>query len=158
MRGLLLGSMLLLAGTAQAQQASYTYINQPPRYWIDNNPSALFALNLPRIGQTFRVQTLLGCEAGFFLENFTLLTGLRQPNFDLGPFGIPGMLYSSAEVSMSTGHGGSNCGLLFVIRFVIPSNPALVGASFYQQTLLTNFVGPAIRIRLGRGGHGIIGT
>ena len=90
------------------------------------------------------------------VRGFAVLTGLSQPNLDLGPLGIRSMLYSSAEVSMDMGFW-PNCTPL-VIGFVIPLNPALVGASFYQQTLGSLSANGSTVYYLSRGGHGVIGT
>ena len=160
MRNTLLALALVLSPALAAQQASYTYIDQPPQY---GNPSPLWlhALNAPKSGQLFRVQVPGSWISGRFCwVTYYFLTGVSNPSLDLGPMTnwmVPSYLFSSAESIIPI----PNIGWVprtYTFSFRIPSSPALLGTSFYQQVLNRRSGSCRNSVRLGRGGHGIIGT
>lgn len=157
-----LTASVVFAYAAVAQQASYTYIDQPPQY--ANNASWLTAQNRPVIGQTLRLMV----ETTFGGTRY-LLTGFSNPRMDLAPFsGSPfgcvvplfgSVLYSSGEVALLIAQGASP----IVVPMPVPNSGALLGASFYQQVVEmvpgSCFSVPSYppTVSLSRGGHGVIG-
>jgi hypothetical protein len=145
----------LLPTALSAQQASYTYLDQPARY---DNWHGLRPLNLPRAGQVFQLEvpswTWNLCDEWV---TYWLLTGLSNPAIDLGPLGIPSVLMSSGEAIVSTldpSHGA------IVISYPIPSHPGMLGMAFYQQLYAYSeqlCVSPTPYQSLSRAGRGVIG-
>ena len=91
------------------------------------------------------------------------MTGVRNPNLDLGPFGIArARLFTSAETIQLRPNMGPYSPCVTKVLFPIPNDRNLLGLSFYQQIMLIHLQSLnqtcPIRISLSRGGHGIIGT
>jgi uncharacterized membrane protein YjjB (DUF3815 family) len=155
MRRLLPALLFLLPGVLGAQAASYTYINQKAPYKNPSWPSGpwLTALNLPKIGTTFKVQVPASMASTFY---FTLAFGVRNPNTPIGGFSRGwGYLYSSAEILVSTPRAST---AMVTLSFAIPNSSQLLGARFYQQVVGDYWLSNSnIWTTLSRGGVGVIG-
>ena len=127
MRTMVLAFTFLLPGVVDAQQASYTYINQkaPDKNW---NSPGLTALSLPRIGTTFKIQVPASNIP--FTPSYLGL-GLNNPNVPVPALG--GYLFTSADVVMLT--PPAPIAGMTTMSFPIPNSPQLVGVRFYQQVL-----------------------
>ncbi len=162
----LLGSMiagvvLMFAMPLAAQAASYTYINQPGQ---TTGPYMLTALNLPRVGTTFKVQVpnawSLGWAHGPFFDQYTYLAlGTKNPNIPIPALG--GFLFTSADIVMAPWNQ-QRLGGTVTVSFQIPNSSQLVGVRFYQQVLAvysTRYPSsmPTYAYTLSRGGYGVIG-
>ncbi len=159
---ILAGIVLLFAMPLSAQAASYTYINQKAPY-KNPNPPLLTALNLPKVGTTFKVQVPNGgntctgwCLTGCSQVNYYLAIGVRNPNVPIPALG--GFLFTSAEVVMPVPWGPTPQQGTVTMSFPIPNSQELLGVRFYQQVLreVWSFwwYEP---LTLSRGGHGVIG-
>ena len=162
MRAIVLLAALAFGGSVSGQQASYTYINQPGGDPGLGDVVWLNARNSPKIGTTFQVQipgsVCLPRPVPSGCSNFFLLTGTSNPDVDLGLLGplFWGFLFSSGEVMIWA--PSYSYGTAFVVSFPIPSDPSLIGMSFYQQTVRSiGGYGMPTFIAASRGGHGVIG-
>jgi hypothetical protein len=149
-------AVALLSGAAAAQAASYTYIDQKGRYKNPGPKSSppgpwLTALNLPKIGTTFKLR-VPGSDACIPCDFWVVGTGLTNPNLEVRLY--RGFLYTSAEV-----HKWTNPGAAFVeMRFFVPNNAALIGVRFYQQVVgVFGSSQTGSSYQLSRGGAGVIG-
>ena len=152
MRAIVLLAALMIGGSVSAQQASYTYIPQPggPYY-----PICLTALNAPKVGSTLQL-SVCGPIGGSTQNLSTyLLTGVSNPNLDLSPLRIAGILYSSGDVMTYIPYGSSY--YYSVVSIQIPSNASLLGQEFWQQVLSITSWRYGSLYNLSRGGHGVIG-
>jgi hypothetical protein len=147
MRRLLPALLFLLPGVLGAQAATYTYINQKAPY---KNPRAamLKALNLPKIGTTFKVQV----PGGLRSLTYALATGVSNPSIRFDVLG--GYLFTSAELVVGVPTGPK----LVTISLAIPNSSQLLGVKFYQQVLeVSKIYLPWTLNTLSRGGVGVIG-
>ena len=141
----------MFAMPLSAQAASYTYINQKAPY-KNQNPPMLTALNLPKVGTTFKVQVL----ATQSLSPTYLAFGVSNPNVPIPAWN--GYVFTSAEIVVPT---PSRSGWLSMttMSFPIPNSPGLLGVRFHQQVFNAS-VNPWtgwVWFRLSRGGVGVIG-
>jgi hypothetical protein len=139
----------LLLGGVSAQNASYTYINQKLPY-KNQSPAMLTALDLPKIGKTFRVQA----PGGGRYNIFCLATGVSNPNIRFSLLG--GYLYTSAELLSGTPRGPGTPRWV-TISFSIPNSSQLLGVKFYQQVCHTWYGPFGGEYTLSRGGVATIG-
>ncbi len=156
MRSLLPALLFLLPGVVVAQTtASYTYIQQkPPHNQSTWSPDQPLALNLPRIGTTFKVEVFHSFTTSSVRVLSVLATGATNPNTRVD--WLRGWLYTSAEVVTVIPLSRSVC--CATVSFPIPNSSALLGVHFYQQVYLQ--IQPTGRSTipwLSRGGHGVIG-
>ncbi len=177
MRTLVLLVALVLSSTVSAQQASYTYIDQPPQYQVPGAP-LLEALNTPKIGTTFQIQVTstggyypvpcFGFPGGYAITfHYTyLLLGASNPAVEI-PFFVlggsgwfwGGFLFSSGEIVLPTPYGPP----VVPMSIPIPNDLSLIGIPFFQQVVQDSqsescFIrGSRRTISLSRGGHGVIG-
>jgi len=150
-----------------AQAASYTYINQkggPPI------KPMLTALNLPKVGTTFKVQVP---ESGRSINwcwwahcpyrhpyaywySF-LAIGLRNPNMAIPA--LNGYVFTSAEfLTLTPARNEILKWGSVTMSFPIPDSRELVGVKFYQQVLVQHFPPDMLPwYSLSRGGVGVIG-
>ena len=164
----LAGLVLMLATPLAAQTASYSYIDQKAPYANPAFGPLLTAVNLPKVGTTFKVQVPHPYTIGFigpFLPylsvDFYLALGVSNPNLPIP--GMSGYLFTSAEIVLTAFPNTS--GPVVTMSFPIPNSPQLVGVSFYQQVLsvLSSYPGGIWNFpttscfALSRGGHGVIG-
>lgn len=149
-----------------AQAASYTYIEQKAPY--SNCGSGLAALNLPKVGTTFKVQFRMSYTLGGGTGPWDPYTrfdvypflGVSNPNVPIPALG--GYLFTSADIFLPW-ITGTNAPYT-TMSLPIPNSPQLVGVRFYQQALCvrTSFeqpwwpFGPST-YGLSRGGVGVIG-
>ena len=155
------GVALMFAMPLAAQAASYTYINQKAPYKNPHwNGPMLTALNLPKIGTTFKVR--VPNEPRWCGEDpdtsYYLAFGAKNPNL-LIP-GMGGFLFTTAEIVVPAPK--SNTQLWVTMSFNIPNSPRLLGVRFYQQVFrVQEFWGwseyPDTFFRLSCGGVGVIG-
>ena len=155
MRRLLPAFLFLLPCVLGAQAASYTYIKQKAP-WAGNvsNPEVPNAVNLPRIGTTFKVEVFHSFTTSSVRVLSVLATGATNPNTRVD--WLRGWLYTSAEVVTVIPLSRSVC--CATVSFPIPNSSALLGVHFYQQVYLQ--IQPTGRSTipwLSRGGHGVIG-
>jgi hypothetical protein len=148
----------MFAMPLSAQAASYTYIDQRAPYKNQNSPM-LTALNLPKVGTTFKVQVPRGYQSWpwcCFGTNYYLAFGVRNPNVAIP--GLGGFLFTSADVVLRTPYLTNWQQLTATMSFPIPNSPQLVGVRFYQQVLAESYAEfvPSTYY-LSRGGVGVIG-
>ena len=155
-------SLLFVGPTLSAQQASYTFISQPPHYI---NHTWLAPLSPPRLGTTWTIQ--MPCDEVSFAsaDTYYLVTGVAAVYLDLGAiYGnlARGVQLTSAEIiTRSPCRRSRGFGTLAV---PIPNTPALLGLDFYQQVVRVRTFGmggvvPRLaEVDLSRGGYGVIGT
>ena len=135
-------ALLLLCSPVTAQTATYTYVDQRGPYANPTTP--LTALTVPRIGTTFKVQTVL---TGGRYDVYYLLTGVGNPNIRIDVLG--GYLFTTADfITHLFGVPGPR-----VWSIAVPNSSALVGGRFYQQVLYFS----RTPVELSRGGVGTIG-
>jgi hypothetical protein len=156
----------LLASALSAQAPSFTNFGNP----CSGAVLPLNAVNLPRIGQTFRLQVLssggMGYEGG---TPSALVAGLSRTSW----LGRP-LPWTPATIQML---GGFACGdlsvsaestlllpwqtqrILITVSLPIPNNPALVGTSVFFQTAdyRSNLTHMTLSITLGTAGEARIG-
>ena len=165
-------SFALLSGAVDAQAASYTFFGQQHACQCSTGgETVILDANLPKLGVQFRVSSWMHPGS----TNMFLLTGASwtrwgslplpfDPSFITcgGSCSWCGKLLVSPDVVLPVGpinngfRGGcGGGGGPAEWDFHIPSNPALLGVSFYQQVLLIHSSGA---LRLSVGGHGVIGT
>ena len=143
----------MLAMPLTAQAASYTYINQQAPY-KNPTPPMLTALNLPRIGQTFRIQV----PEGNIGRCCWLAFGVSNPNVPIPAWG--GYLFTSSDIVMLTPFKFAAKWRMTTMSFPIPNSLQLLGARFYQQVLHKGSCGWThcpVFFNLSRGGIGVIG-
>ena len=132
MRRLLPALLFLLPGAVAAQAASYTYINQKTPY-LNPRPPWLTALNLPKVGTTFKVQV----RGHSRRVQSWLAVGVKNPNVAIPAWG--GVLFTSTEyyllTPLSPGGPGGFSPKMVTVSFAIPNSSQLLGATFYQQVL-----------------------
>jgi hypothetical protein len=153
MKALALSVSFLLPGVVAAQAASYTYIDQKAPY-KNPSPAMLTALNLPKVGTTFKVRVpppwaskSTPCSASYLLA-----FGIRNPGISSRNLG--GYIFSSAEVVIPTPQGTG----MVTMSFPIPNSSQLLGVKFFQQVLeVGNWCNGPFPATLGRGGVGVIG-
>ena len=155
MRAITLAFLFLLPGVVDAQQASYTYINQKPPY-KNLNPPMLTALNLPRINAKFQVRVPAAYSTPTGKGEAFLATGVANPNVVLPT--LRGFLFTTADHLMLSPRSKS----WVTVTFSIPNSPVLVGGRFYQQVLAVRYDAPYGPCSggcpfLSRGGVGVIG-
>ena len=152
MRALTITAVLALCAALPAQAASYTYIDQKAPY-SNRNPPMLTALNLPKIGTTFKIQVPASNIP--FTPSYLGL-GLNSPNVPIPA--LCGYLFTSADVVMLTPLAPTPG--MTTMSFPIPNSPQLVGVRFYQQVFQVFYCPwshcPA-GYSLSRGGYGVIG-
>ncbi len=148
-----------------AQAASYTYINQRAPY---SNPSQpmLTALNLPKVGTTFKVQVPnywepIRTSSGrliFAGAYHYLAFGVSNPNLPISALG--GFLFTSADLVVPAPRNSRQFLGTVTMAFPIPNSPQLVGVRFYQQVLTVCYTDLPMSVcgySLSRGGVGIVG-
>ncbi|MHC4079555.1 MAG: hypothetical protein ACYST0_14070 [Planctomycetota bacterium] len=145
----------MLVTPLAAQQASYTYINQKAPYSNPKTPM-LTALNLPKVGTTFKVQVPSNTVGGFgggpwWYWRCYLALGVKNPNIPVP--GLGGFLFTSADVVVPVNVVNQVGGV--TMSFPIPNSPQLVGVRFYQQVLEVQT--RSSTCALSRGGVGVIG-
>ena len=159
--GAVLASVALLSTMPlAAQTASYTYIDQKAPY---KNSGMLTALNLPKVGTTFKVQVPNGgdtctgwCLSGCSRVNYYLAIGVRNPNVPIPAMG--GFLFTSADVVVPVPWGPTPQQGTVTMSFKIPNSQELLGVRFYQQVLREVWTwGWWYPPALSRGGVGVIG-
>jgi hypothetical protein len=150
---ILAGAFLMFAMPVSAQAASYTYLDQKAPY---TNPGMLTALNLPKVGATFKVQVPNGAIWWRYpFPYYIVAFGSKNPN--LRVHGLGGWLFTSAE-HVAFAPLNNNYRQTVTVSYPIPNSPQLVGVRFYQQVLQVfqgEFVPPTYL--LSRGGVGVIG-
>lgn len=154
----LLPVLVLLHCPVGAQTASYTYINQKAPY-KNQVPPSLTALNLPKVGTTFKLRVPGSYGGGSARTAINSLAfGVSNPNL---PFrAIGGWLFTSAEIIIPTPWAITNPGMV-TMSFVIPNSPQWLGVRFYQQVRVSGHTGGARPIPFGylsRGGLALIGN
>ncbi len=144
-----------------AQAASYNYINQKAPYKNQKSPM-LTALNLPKVGTTFRVSVPNGAYCSWWSvevsDTYYLAFGVSNPNVPIPALG--GFLFTSADIVLPVPKVCPNNTGSVTMSFPIPNSPQLVGVRFYQQVLHRHgdaWVIKANYDRLSRGGVGVIG-
>ena len=158
---ILAGVVLMFAIPLSAQTASYSYIDQKAPYKNQKSPM-LTALNLPKVGTTFKVSVPNGAYCGWWSvessNTYYLAFGVSNPNVPIPALG--GFLFTSADIVLPVPKVcPSNTGSV-TMSFPIPNSPQLVGVRFYQQVLHRHgdaWVIKANYDRLSRGGVGVIG-
>ena len=149
----------MFAMPLSAQVASYTYIDQKAPY---KNPGwpLLTALNLPKVGTTFKVRVPTVWQCGPVWTGggatFYLAFGVSNPNVSIP--GMGGFLFTSAEIVLLLRPGNCPNNGTVTMSFLIPNSPGLLGVPFYQQVLAEQhgeFVPNTYY--LSRGGYGVIG-
>jgi len=154
----------MLAMPVSAQAASYTYIDQKAPY-KNSSPAMLTALNLPKVGTTFKVQVPNGgdtctswCWTGCTEVYYYLAIGVNNPNVPIPALG--GYLFSSADIVLLAPWGPKAQQGTVTMSFPIPNSQALLGVRFYQQ-VLRQVIEPSYfyyqTLSLSRGGYGVIG-
>lgn len=160
-------TLLLVAGTAGAQQASYGYFGQG----CPTGEPHFSVVGVPRIGGSFVVLAPDSCRGGCVdggTESW-VLTGFSDTQFG----GIPlpfdlrnldprmcGPLLTSVEVMHWTPRNLGPSGFAEVV-FRVPNDSALSGVSFYQQVFTYYWSwwgGFREWWYTSRGGHGVIGS
>ena len=137
MKPLALALSLLLPGVVAAQAATYTYINQKTPH---KNPSwaMLTALNLPKLGTTFKVQVPYTHQQGQWAHDpiafYSLAIGVSNPNLRIPS---AGWLFTSAEVVIWSPWRPIGSTYYNTLSFAIPNSAQLLGTKFYQQVLVT---------------------
>ena len=150
-------SFALLSGAVGAQAASYTYINQQTPYQ-NPNPPMLTALNLPKIGTTFKVQVPASCNSCFWGGlSAWLAFGVGNPALPIPA--MHGYLFTTAEIVIPTTVSGccnrTGNGTV-TMSFPIPNMASWLGVRFFQQVDAYHYGGPNFHF-LSRGGVGVIG-
>jgi hypothetical protein len=154
MNGSTLACVLVTCAALSGQQASYTYIDQVAPYQ-NQSPLTMTALSRPVLGSTLRVEVR---HDGWMFGH--LLTGLRDPAFDLGPLcpgGCFGVVHASPDVVLPIVQSPQ------VVEIPIPNVPALAGLTFYQQVFLQSHfplwpMGPVLSLyAVDRAGRAVIG-
>jgi hypothetical protein len=131
--------------------ASYKYIDQVSPF-RNPSPNWLVTMDLPRIGQTFRVRMPNSFYNGSFTTHF-LITGLSNPRVGIPLF--QGYLYAAIDTFIAAPSGP--VGGMVTIPFPIPNDSGFVGVRFYQQVM--RLVGSAgTPFPLSRGGEGRVGN
>ena len=159
--------LLAFTGPGPRAQASYTLFGTSC-LTVDLTP-----VSPPRLGQNM----LLSASSGWYGANnhsgrSFLLTGTSNTTFAGLPLPFDttvlrdpfvsfcGLLYTSIQVVTDLPGGRAYLGPTPIQASIpIPNDPALLGASFYQQLLVAAGAGGSGNsiISLGRGGHGVIG-
>jgi len=151
------GVVLMLAMPVSAQAASYTYIDQKAPY-KNSSPAMLTALNLPKVGTTFKVQVPNAWRSWWCCwgTDHYLAFGVTNPNLPIA--GLGGFLFTSADIVMPAPWNQQQMGGTVTMSFPIPNSPQLVGVRFYQQVLAVSYAEfvPGTYL-LSRGGVGVIG-
>ena len=125
----------------ERQAASVTYIKQKAPHY---NPGAnsyppgpwLTALNLPKVGTTFRVQVPRSWLHFYQppVHSLTYLLAFGVSNPDVLVPGVGGWLFTSADIVVGTGQPSSGSRVQMVtLSFPIPNSPQWLGVRFYQQ-------------------------
>lgn len=155
-----------LAGTAPAQLATYSYFGTPGTVGCGpfGNAVTHTATNLPRIGTTFTVDVpASNGDCGYLCNLRLFATGLSNTSFQGVPLPLAtpggcGQLRVSLDAIALMPMGASS-GATVPSTLIIPSDPNLVGMSFYQQSIsLTYILGGLNAVAWGRAGHGTIGN
>ena len=161
------GVVLMFAMPLAAQVVSYTYIDQKAPY---KNSGMLTALNLPKVGTTFKVQVPLSGRSSvcwwahcpypdpYIYSLSYLAIGVRNPNVTIPALG--GFLFTSADIVLLAPWGPIAQQGTVTMSFPIPNSQALLGVKFYQQVLVDvtyPWARSAHFYSLSRGGVGVIG-
>lgn len=152
MRRLIPALLFLLPSVLGAQAASFTYINQKAPY-KNPSPAMLTALNLPKVGTTFKVKVPASYRLGTDYVFYSLAFGARNPDIPHAVLG--GYLFSSAEIILQSPWGRPRS--TATMSFPIPNSSQLLGLKFYQQVLRVVCVVNTCSNGLSRGGVGVIG-
>ncbi len=165
-RTLTFAALGALASSAAAQTASYSYFGAPGTVGCGpfSPPVTHVATNLPRIGTTFVAAVPTSNGGCSYLCNLRLFaTGISNAAFLGVPlphsvFGHCGQLRVSLD-TIALMPMGATTNATVQSALVIPNAPALVGTSFYQQSVsLTYILGGLNAVAWGRAGHGTIGS
>ncbi len=167
-KSLFAGVVLMFAMPLAAQAASYTYINQKAPYSNAAQPM-LTALNLPKVGTTFKVQVpesgrsinrcwWAHCPIYPYAYWYSYLAiGVRNP--DVAIPALNGFVFTSAEfVTLTSWRHEIQTPGSVTMSFAIPDSRELLGVKFYQQVLVYYYdPGSYFNYSLSRGGVGVIG-
>jgi len=149
------GVVLMFAMPLAAQAATYNYIPQKAPYKNNQAPYWLTALNLPKIGTTFKVRVPNAASWSYPFPYYILALGVTNPNRLV--HGLGGWQFTSAEY-VAFAPMDFNYPPTVTVSYPIPNSPQLVGRRFYQQVIQ---VFPAeftpTTYSLSRGGVGVIG-
>lgn len=135
---------MLLAAAAWSQAASYKYIDQTAPY-KNPSPAMLTALNLPKLGQVFRVSVPASNPLGWTW--YVLALGIKPTKIEVSAW--QGYLYVVPSVVTMVPKGNGS----YTFSYSIPQDKSLLGQAFYQQVLWGS-----LAPRIGRAGHGVVGT